>query len=70
MTRNKGVVMKMRVYLLFILLLVVVVFYASVVRENVPVITSKQQAQTERLNRLDESALEIQEEETVSSSGN
>ena len=69
-TRNKGVVMQRRVFLLFILFLVLAVFYSSVARENVPGITSKQQAQTELLNRLDESVLEKQEEEAVSSSGN
>jgi hypothetical protein len=53
---NKGIVMQRRVYLLFILFVVLAAFYASLARE-VPEITAKQQAQTEQFNHLDETVL-------------
>lgn len=59
--------MQTRVYLLFILFVVLAAFYASVTRESAPVIASKQQAQTEMFNQLDEAALE--QGKKVTSSG-
>jgi len=49
--------MQRRGYLLFILFVALAAFYASVTRENVSMITAKQQSQTERFNQLDESVL-------------
>lgn len=49
--------MQRRVYLMFVLFLVLAAFYASVMRGNAPVIQSEQKAQTELFNQLDEQAL-------------
>ena len=54
---TKGVVMQIRVILLFVLLLVVTLFYSTVTRQNMPNIGAKQKAQTEIMNNLDERAL-------------
>lgn len=56
--------MQRRVYLLFLLFLVLAGFYASVARENVPIISARQQAQTDRFNQLDETVL-MQKSDTV-----
>ena len=50
--------MHRRAILLLILLVVLVLFYASVAVDRAPHIISGQKAQTERLNRLDEQVLE------------
>ena len=65
----KGNEMQRRVYLLFVLFIVVAGFYASVTRDNVPSIQSEQKAQTEMFNQLDERALS-RVQNSSSSSGN
>lgn len=65
----KGVVMPRRVFLLFILFLAVAGFYASVTRESVPRIASRQQVQTEQFNQIDSVAISGAAEDTVSVSG-
>lgn len=60
--------MQPRVYLLFILFVVLAAFYASVTRESVPEMAAKQHAQTEMFNQLDEIA--VKQGEEVTTSGN
>jgi hypothetical protein len=49
--------MQRRASLLLVLLGVLVLFYASVTRKSVPLITAEQQTQTRTLNQLDEQVL-------------
>ncbi len=65
---NRGIVMQRRVFLLFTLFVVLAAFYASVTREGVPVITARQQAQTERFNHLDETVLAKQDHAVATAS--
>ena len=58
--------MQRRVFLLFLLFLVLAAFYAKVTGECVPIISKEQQAQTEMLNQIDAG----QEEATGKSSKN
>ncbi len=46
--------MHRRAILLLVLLLVLAVFYSTVVRQSMPDIKARQKAQTEMLNNLDE----------------
>jgi hypothetical protein len=46
-----------RVFLLFILFIVLAVFYASITRQSLPAISTEQKAQTDMLNQLDEQVL-------------
>ena len=48
--------MQTRILLLFILFLALAVFFATMSRQNVSDIASKQQAQVETMNQLDEIA--------------
>ena len=66
---NKGIVMQRRVFLLFILFVVLAGFYASVTRTSVPVLTGKQRAQTEQFNQIDQVAVSAKEQGSVPSSG-
>lgn len=50
---NKGIEMQTRVYLLFILFVVVAVFYATT-RDGVSAISTELQAQTEMFDQLNE----------------
>jgi len=60
--------MQRRVFLLFLLFVVLAAFYANLARQNVPAITAKQQAQTEMFNQMDERVLSQAESTTISSS--
>jgi len=49
--------MQRRVLLLFVLFLVLAAFYATLTRQSMSDIASRQRAQTEAINQLEESAL-------------
>lgn len=49
--------MQRRAILLFVLLVVLAVLYATVTRDNIPAITAEQEAQTKALEQLDEEVL-------------
>ncbi len=63
---NKGIEMQTRVYLLFILFVVVAVFYATT-RDGVSAISTGLQAQTEMFDKLNEFGSETPEIASTSS---
>lgn len=63
---NKGIEMQTRVYLLFILFVVVAVFYATT-RDGVSAISTELQVQTEMFDKLDEFNSETPEIASTSS---
>lgn len=48
--------MQRRVFLFFVLFVVLAAFYAKVTSESLPFITQEQRSQTEMLNQIDEVA--------------
>ena len=63
---NKGIEMQTRVYLLFILFVVVAIFYATT-RDGVSAITTDLKAQTEMFDKLNEFGSETPEIASTSS---